>query len=149
MPHWPRRERKKMIKSFDLITDHFQFMVGDAGLGPLEDTSCLWDNPKTIVQTDSQMLIAIQTDEYSEALRITFARPPCPVEIVDGFISIGKFTLSVPSKSVSVWAPETEDASALSSFYVGAEKVIGEVYFSATASDTPQYLFKLEHDSVA
>ena len=98
---------------FELLTDHFQFLFGDAIEGPRADTTNLWDADGSIgVIEEEPVVIGVATVRHGGRTTVLLGvHESRPAEEL-GWRSLGEFTLSLPSGKVLLWAPETDDVEA-------------------------------------
>lgn len=97
-----------MLYEFELLTDHFQFLLGDAELGPLVDTTRLWDIHSPVVSMpDAQELVGVATVRYGGTTKVQLEILRSPPGAAAGWQTLGMFTLAVPSGRLVVWAPES------------------------------------------
>jgi hypothetical protein len=121
-----------MRTQLDVVTDHFQFFVGDAGRGPAVDTRDLWASGGSVKSATG--LIAVPTARFGgrTSIEVHLASARLPAE--DGWTEVGQFSLAIPSGSLAVWAPEHRDPEKMAKLPVPPGSYSGVAYSRGTES---------------
>lgn len=100
-----------MRYDFEIRTDHFQVLLGDAARGATADTSNLWaDAGRGSSVARSRALVAIGTARYGGSTRIRVEVERVEPE-PEGWSEIGRFPLELSSGELSFWSCEVPDAA--------------------------------------
>src|SRR5690606_13661776 len=140
-------------RTLDVVTDHFQLLIGDSVQAPLLDTTALWDSPGRVASLKgSPELVGLGTVRYGGKTRVTLRVGDHLDESLRGWSLLGEFFLSVPSGELILWGPELENIHLASKVsvpkdgYQGAAFVRGAVLVTDEMSPdgSDEYLVTLQ-----
>ncbi len=99
---------------FTIVTDHFQFMMGDRMAGPRVDTTHLWNGHEQIAfMNDAPEIVAIATYRYGGATRIHIEVGRRDIKPAAVWSRMGEFCLNIRCGEIIIWSPEAHDFTSL------------------------------------